>query len=314
MRRTITPLETDPTICVMTEAALKAARQAIRLRAESKLNPKLQHDESWFTAADGQAQDIIEETLSQLPLNARFIGEECPKEVIKRWQAQGRRGDSWVVDPIDGTFLFKPDEGGQWCVSIALQRNGKTTHAVVYEADGFDRDHTNLKGRLYIAKLGQGVRESDVPGASNHPAFHDIRRERVPNCTTVIGLFTPDCMEKAYVRGTAHKNMCEHMLKKGHAINPYCCPTVGLIGTATGRFNGYVHGRHMPWDSAAATLVAAESGAHVMEVTDPLSPAHTLVVSSPLRHVYNDMANALKIHSIVPSDCHLPSTGNRNHR
>ncbi|NBO18681.1 MAG: hypothetical protein EBV03_05515 [Proteobacteria bacterium] len=307
-------LENDPIIHVMIEAALKAARRAIALRAQSKLNPQLHRDESWFTAADTQAQDIIEETLSQLPINARFIGEECPKPVISTWLARGKRGDSWVVDPIDGTFMFKPDEGGQWCVSIALQHNGKTTHAVVYEADGLDRDYQNLKGRLYIAKRGKGVRESDPPGASDQPAFHDLRPARSPAKTAVVGLFTPDCGEKAYNRGAAHNNMCEYLQKKGNTIMYRCCPTVGLIGTATGRFNGYIHGRHMPWDSAAATLIASEAGAHVTEITDPLSPDHSLVVSSPLRHVYNDMVNALKMHNIVPFDCQIPATGKRNHR
>ena len=177
-------IENDETAKTMLKAAEQAAKEAIRIRKEAKLNAVQKTDNSWVTDADHTAQRIIQQTLSHVA-DVKLIGEEAPPEILANWLATNKAGKAWVIDPIDGTFAFKRDNGEPWTVSIALQENGQTTHAVMYEAAGDDRDPDHLKGKFYIAVKGQGTKVGSIK--NGNIAFQPLNAPQAPGEKCVLG-------------------------------------------------------------------------------------------------------------------------------
>jgi len=293
----LNPIEDDEIIKSMLQAARLAAREAIAIRKDAKLNAVQKSDSTWLTDADHAAQRIIHQTLEQAPVaDVKFIGEEAPPEILAQWLNTNKAGKAWVVDPIDGTFAFKRDSGQPWSVSIALQENGVTTHAVLYEATGDDRDPTQLKGKFYVAVKGQGAK---VSGYQNEALnFQPLKAPRAPDKTICVGLFNKDNIDGKADKGASHNALIQHFKDKDFGINHTYCATVGMLATTDGRMAGYIHGQHMPWDSAAATLVMQEAGCKIAEVPDSVNPAHSIVISSPSQQLLTDLGNALRHTSI----------------
>jgi fructose-1,6-bisphosphatase/inositol monophosphatase family enzyme len=294
----ITTTEKDPVIQQMLLAAKAGAAQAIGIRKEAKLNPVLKKDNTWVTDADHGAQATIHAILKNAPVaDVQFIGEEAPDDIMETWLKSNKAGKAWVIDPIDGTFAFKRDNGEPWSVSIALQDNGTTTHAVMYEASGDDRDPEHLKGKFYIAIKGQGVKTTGCEGGKF--AFEPIKAPQAPNKNVCVGLFNNDNIDGKAHKGASHQAVIDHFTNKDFGINHTYCATIGMLATLDGRMAGYVHGQHFPWDSAAATLIMEEAGCKVAEVPCTDNPKQSIVISSPSQALFSDLGNALKLHNIT---------------
>lgn len=290
--------ENDPIISTMLEAAQKAASEAIKIRSESQLNAELKADKTWVTKADHDAQEIIHNTLKNAPIeNVEFIGEEASPEIVSNWLNTGKKGKAWVIDPIDGTFAFKRNAGEPWSVCLALQEDGNASHAVIYEASGEDSDPTNLKGKFYIAIKGEGLRVGTMQ--NGRLVFDDAKAPQAPEKNVCIGLFNADHLDGKAHKGEAHQAVVDHFTKKSFGVNHTYCASVGMLATTDGRMAGYVHGQHMPWDSAAAVLVVREAGCQVAEVQDSANPEQSVIIAASTRTLFNDLGNALKQHKIT---------------
>jgi len=125
-------------------AIAKEAGNAIMQIYSQDFEVEYKQDKSPLTLADKKANDIIENSLSQLSVNLPILSEEgknIPYEQRKHWEY------FWLVDPLDGTkeFIKKNDE---FTVNIALIHKDAPVLGVVY-APALDV--------CYWAKQGDGA-------------------------------------------------------------------------------------------------------------------------------------------------------------
>ncbi|WPE18184.1 3'(2'),5'-bisphosphate nucleotidase CysQ [Candidatus Thioglobus autotrophicus] len=125
-------------------AIAKEAGDAIIQIYKQDFKVEYKQDSSPLTLADKNANDIIEDGLSQLSVNFPVLSEEgddIPYEDRKHWEY------FWLVDPLDGTkeFVKRNDE---FTVNIALIHKDTPVLGVVY-APALDM--------CYWAKQGEGA-------------------------------------------------------------------------------------------------------------------------------------------------------------
>lgn len=164
-----------PLVAPMIDAALRAAHVALLRRAQGlRVAEKADNDGhvSRYTNGDTQSEQIIQDTLTkalpgllaqpQLQGNdsVGFIMEESATDASRRG-----KGLHFVIDPIDGTYGYSQQDKNNpqpWCVSIGLEKDGKTIASAIYEAaeseykpapgapgSGIDPNHP--RGRIYWA-------------------------------------------------------------------------------------------------------------------------------------------------------------------
>lgn len=92
------------------------------------------------TDADLTAERCIVEVLSAATPHHGFLTEESGRVL-------GDSGAQWIVDPLDGTVNYLRALP-QFCVSIALERNGRLELGVIFDP---------LRNELYAARQGCGA-------------------------------------------------------------------------------------------------------------------------------------------------------------
>jgi 3'(2'), 5'-bisphosphate nucleotidase len=122
----------------------KEAGNAIMQIYKEDFEVEYKQDNSPLTLADRKANDIIEDSLSQLSVNFPILSEEgddTPYKDRKHWEY------FWLVDPLDGTkeFVKKNDE---FTVNIALIHKDKPVLGV---------DYAPALDICYWAKQGKGA-------------------------------------------------------------------------------------------------------------------------------------------------------------
>ena len=148
----------------MLNIAVKAARRAgaIINRAaldRTKLEIRAKNKNDFVTQVDKAAEAAVIDTIRQAFPDHDVLGEESGAIDGQRGAAAGKAEYRWIIDPLDGTTNFIHGFP-QYCVSIALQHRGATTHGVIYDP---------AKNELFTASKGGG-------------AFLDDRRMRVTKC------------------------------------------------------------------------------------------------------------------------------------
>jgi len=145
----------------------------------------------------------------------------------------------WIVDPLDGTTNYA-HRYPVWCVSIALERAGKSFVGVVYNP---------ILDEMFHATAGEGAfcngqqihisKTTELSEAFLATGFpYDIRESKVDNL---------DNFRRFY--------------KKCRAIRRGGSAALDLAYTASGIFDGFWELKLSPWDTAAGRLLAEEAGA-----------------------------------------------------
>ena len=126
---------------VMIKAARRAARSLVRDFGEvENLQVSMKGAGDFVSRADIKAEEILKETLMEARPAYGWLAEESAEE-------QGTDGiHRWIVDPLDGTTNFLHGLP-HWAVSIALERKGEITAAVIYDP---------AKDEMFVSEKGQG--------------------------------------------------------------------------------------------------------------------------------------------------------------
>lgn len=119
--------------------ALARSSGRIALLHYGRANPKVKFDESLVTEADLEVQEHIRSQVAERFPTHRFLGEESPP-----WEAPGKDGFLWVVDPVDGTSSFAKGYP-IWGISMAVLSENEPMLGVFYMP---------VTGELYSAVLG----------------------------------------------------------------------------------------------------------------------------------------------------------------
>lgn len=143
----------------------------------------------------------------------------------------------WIIDPIDGTvnyFYGIPI----FCVSIALQHNGKLVLGCVYDP---------MQDECFSAIVGQQA-------WLNHMPVCVSSRNRMAEAVVFIGHGTHDGSGDEGVRRFAH------ISRQVRKIRILGSAALSICYIAAGRFDAYVEGRINLWDFAAARVILEAAG------------------------------------------------------
>lgn len=252
---------------VMVQAAFKAGKSLARDFGEvQNLQVSLKGPGDYVSQADRKAEKLIREELMKARPTYGFLGEES--EEIKGTDGAHR----WIVDPLDGTTNFLHGIP-QFAISIALQREGVLTAAVIYNP---------ANDELYIAERGKGA-------FLNDQRLRVAGRRQLHECVVACGL-------PHIGRGDlelARRELAE-MMGRVAGLRRFGAASLDLAFVAAGRLDGFWERNLSPWDVAAGILLVREAGGVVSGITgadDALASGHVVCGNE---YVHRDLIKILK--------------------
>lgn len=187
------------------------------------------------TEVDIASEHLIKDFLSKKYPGISFFGEE--EGCNKNWQS----GETWVVDPIDGTCNFA-SRLEHFCVSIALCRDGIPVAGAIAQP---------ISGDVYYAWKGGGAYFNDKQ-------IHVNSIDDTNNALSVTG-FPYDRREHI---DEIMKNF-RAMLLRTQDVRRLGSAALDLCYVARGIFSIFWEQNLKPWDIAAGTLLVKEAGGKV---------------------------------------------------
>ncbi len=241
----------------MLEVALEAARAAgeiQRARFGGDFKVTLKGEVDLVTEVDLACEEAIRETFARLTPGVALLGEEGGEEPCPADNTSiAERSERWIFDPLDGTTNFAHGVP-HFCVSIALERNGKIVAGVILDP---------LKGELFAAEKGRGATLNGAP-------IHVSMRTELRQCLLASGF--------PYDRATNPRHIFEAfaaLTRAGRGIRRLGAAALDLAYVAAGRFDGFWEVGLKPWDLSAGALLVQEAGGRVESLgTDTFE--HTL--------------------------------------
>lgn len=152
---------------------------------------------------------------------------------------------TWVVDPLDGTTNYALGFP-VFSVAVALARDSRPVVGAVYDP---------LRDEMFLAERGKGTTLNGVPLAVGAAGAKDDLT------LATVGFdmgYQAASRERALQVALAMVGQVASYRLFGSAV-------IGLSYVAAGRLDLYCHYWLYPWDLAAASLVAEEAGAKVVD-------------------------------------------------
>lgn len=223
----------------MLNTAIKAARRGATIinRASFDLErivpTEKQHNDLVSEVDRAAEQAIIETLLGAYPGHA-VLAEESGSSANHTPQSEF----VWIIDPLDGTTNFLHGFP-QYCVSIALQHNGVTTQAVIFDP---------TRNELFAATKGAGA-------FLNDKRVRVTKRDKLADALIGTGFpFRSEAEVDAYIpMFRALSGKCQGLRRPGAAA-------LDLAYVAAGRLDGFFEKTLKPWDIAAGALIVTEAG------------------------------------------------------
>lgn len=209
------------------------------------------------THMDQGAEEIIVQSIRSAFPHDGILAEEGSAD-------DGKSGRRWVIDPLDGTvnYLYRLPF---WAVSIALvdEIHHQTLVGVV---------HAPALGWTYYASLGQGAYKS----SSDQTSKLGVASARSAEHSLIGTGFAYTVAAR-----TAQVNALSQILPHVRDIRRLGSCALDLCAVAEGTLDGYFESGVQPWDCAAGSLIATESGAKVSGFQGQLPNAEMVIASTP---------------------------------
>jgi myo-inositol-1(or 4)-monophosphatase len=198
-------------------------------------------------------QDIRARLARHFPTHT-VLGEEAAQSA-----PDGASPFRWIVDPIDGTTNFAHGLA-LFCVSIALEIEGRVDVGVIYEPIGDE---------LFTAERGEGAR---VNGRRMH-----VTSEASLIDSLVVTGFPPQSSSLRQTQLAAFAAF----LARARAVRRLGSAALDLAFVAAGRFDGFWEHSLHAWDVAAGGIIVAEAGGLVTGFDgSPFDPFAGQIVAS----------------------------------
>jgi myo-inositol-1(or 4)-monophosphatase len=184
------------------------------------------------TDADRLAESILIDGLRHSFPDHAILAEESGKHKVEG------ATHLWIVDPLDGTTNYA-HQYPFFCVSIALELEGKLTLAVVYDPM-LDETFTAIdgEGAFLNGHRIKVTREQDLAKSFLSTGFpYDLRETEQDNLDHFL-----------------------KFMKSTQAVRRDGSAVLDLCYVACGRFDGFWEMKLSPWDVAAGALVVQEAG------------------------------------------------------
>jgi len=184
------------------------------------------------TSVDRECERKIVEIIQRNFPNHSLLAEE-------ETRIEGTQSDyRWIIDPLDGTTNFAHGYP-QFCVSVALERNGRGVLGLVYDP---------LRRECFRAVTGQGATLNGEPIALSN--VNELDKALLATGFPYDHRAHADFYLK-YFR--AFMAQCQGIRRGGSAA-------LDLSYVACGRLDGFWEMKLKPWDTAAGALIVAEAG------------------------------------------------------
>lgn len=178
----------------------------------------------------------------------------------------------WIVDPIDGTVNYA--HGLQiFCISIALEINGKVSLGVVYNP---------MSGEKFFAEAGKG-------------AFLNDKEISVTDTENLKDAF----LVTGFAYNAEHDNLStEHFVrfvKMGLPVRRLGSAAMDICYVASGIFDAFWEANLNPWDVAAAYLILLEAGGKITNYTgEKYSIYNKQILATNGKPLHEEMIEVLK--------------------
>ena len=222
----------------MLNVAVRAARAAGAIINRAALDIesvriKQKQVNDFVTEVDAAAEQAIIEIILEAYPNHGILAEESGSSLGNKFSDH-----IWIIDPLDGTTNFIHGFP-VYCVSIALQIQGKVDHAVIYDPTRND---------LYYSSRGRGAYLNDR-------RIRVSKREALAQSMICHGFpFRPGNSFPAY------QAMLSDTLTKVGGGRSTGSAALNLAYVAAGFSEAYFEAGLMPWDVAAGSLLVTEAG------------------------------------------------------
>ncbi len=246
-----------PHINAMFTACTRAARGLVRDFGEVEhLQVSRKGPGDFVTKADLKAEQIIIDTLQKATPTYSMLVEEAGSFT-------GREPEyRWIVDPLDGTTNFI-NAIPHFAISIGLEYKGKIIAGMI---------HDPIKDEMFYAEKGKG-------------AFLNEQRIR----TSAKGNFDDAVIGVTFPRRDDKSHFDFYETLKGFESNVAAVRRLGsavldLAYVAAGRYEGYWSQALNPWDMAAGSIIIAEAGGRVTDLSGQdnfLDSGHILASTEP---------------------------------
>ena len=255
----------------MLNTAIKAARRAGSIINRAALNReglevRAKHRNDFVTQVDKAAEDAILAIIRQAyPEHAVLAEESGVSESTKSEYL-------WIIDPLDGTTNFIHGFP-QYCVSIALQHRGVTSHGVIYDP---------AKNELFTASKGRG-------------AYLDDRRIRVTKCAqlkdALVGTGFPF---KELARLDLYSRQLRNLMTNSSGVRRAGAAALDLAYVACGRLDAFWEMGLAPWDMAAGALMIQEAGGLVGDLAGAQGWLESGDIAAATPKVYPQLLETLR--------------------
>lgn len=232
----------EPMVVIVARAAKKVGGEILKAhenRHRFELGIESKGLDGLVTKIDRYAEELTIQTLKENYPNHSYLGEEFGLK-----EGKGKDADwCFIIDPLDGTQNFAYGVP-HFCVSIGVQKNGVTEHAVVYDP---------IRDELFTASRGRGAKLNQ-------------RRLQVSDKKELNGaFFTTGHPYERIIDGvrtsfaTEHFNALSAVCKSGAQVRRTGSAALDLCYVAAGRFDGYFEMSVKPWDICAGELIVKEA-------------------------------------------------------
>src|SRR6266700_5831881 len=238
-RRSAVMVLRSPTLNVMANAALKAARGLIRDFGEvEQLQVSVKGAGEFVSTADLRAERTLKTELRKARPGYAMLFEESGAE------AGSDPRHRWIVDPLDGTTNFLHGIP-HFAISIALERDGEIVAGVVYDPTRDEMFWAEKGAGAYVNEhrlrvsarrgLGDAVIGTGIPfrGRGDHPSYL-AALAAVMSATAGVRRLGAAALDLAYV--------------------------------AAGRYDGFWEFGLSAWDVAAGLLLVREAGGYASDL------------------------------------------------
>ena len=177
-----------------------------------------------------------------------IVHEDFPDHAVLGEESASSEGSArarfrWIVDPLDGTTNFAHGLG-LFCVSIALEIDGRVELAVVFDP---------VAQELFTAERGLGARLNGRPVRVSDRA------------QLVDALLCTGFPYSIRERRAAQVAVFAALLGRAQAVRRLGSAALDLCFVAAGRFDAFWEEQLHAWDVAAGSLIVEEAGGVVTD-------------------------------------------------
>ena len=207
----------------------------------SKKTIMIKEGSSIVSSVDTGAEKIIIHSIKKNFPDHNIVSEEKYPHGIK---SRAESSYTWYIDPLDGSrnYLAKIPF---FCVSIALEHNGIIIAGVIYAP---------VTNELFVARSGK-------KSLCNGKEIHALKKTELGEAVIAYAWNEIDLKKSASLRARIDRLIpCVRRTRK------LSCVALELCYVACGRLDGYLFSMPQPWDIAAGSIVAANSGVSVCDL------------------------------------------------